>query len=106
MRKGFGGFVIAALLLSAAILAHITSSRKADDGFAAVVADEHALGRLAVLKNAIRKSYEKLDGEDLGAWKLEVQELSREYGMDVLISGNKVTIADNEHAIRSEFWLK
>lgn len=106
-NKGFGGFVIASLLLSAAILAHIASSKKADDGFASVIADEHAMGRMAILKNALRKSYEKLDGNDANAWKLEVQyQLAREYGMGILINGSKVTIIDNEHAISSEFYLK
>ncbi len=106
-KKGFGGFVIASLLLSAAILAHIASSKKADDGFASVIADEHAMGRLAILKNSIRKSYEKLDGNDANAWRLEVQyQLAREYDLDILIDGNKVTLIDNEHAARSEFYLR
>jgi len=104
--KGFGGFTIAALLLSAAILAYTASCRESDGSFASAVSGEHAMGRLGTLRNAIVRSHGKLGGSDSGAWRLEVQgQLAQAYGMDVLIDGNRVTIIDNEHAAMSEFYL-
>lgn len=105
--KGFGFFVISIILLSAVLAEQAQSHRAAREMFSEQDSKAAKFSRLAALRNAIQKSYQKTDKFHLDSWKISVQTtLAREYGATVLINGSKVTIISDELRARGEFYLR
>jgi len=105
--KGFGFFVVSILMLSALLAEQMQSGRSVHGEFSAHEANEIRFSRLATLRNAIAKSYQKTDKRRLAAWKTVVESsLARKYGATVAVNGSKVTIASDEARARAEFHLR
>lgn len=105
--KGFGLFVISVLLFLPVILSQANSARNCAE-YSIVLHDRQAkFAKLAALRSAIIRSFQKTDKQNTASWQMAVQtSLAEEYGVVIAINGSKVTIISDELKSASEFYLR